>query len=503
MSNRNRKSSTKGAKNVRGAKNASNRTLARSFFEDYEKPILALISVVLIYVLWQLKNYQPLPQWDGTYYINYSPISAFPPGYPILIAILRAFVSSGVLAARIVSMVFLTGTVIVVYYLAKRYSSSGYALIAAIFTGFAPLSLRMGIETLSEATYTFLVVLAALVYALSLGKDKRTKDVYFVGLISAAAYFTRPEAAVFFVLLLAIETYKTRSIRNALFGLAGFATLFIPVVIATYAATGQLIITRKTGNFRILNPTNWFKNEMKITGQPVSAPPLSKLLKSIVANYGVNFLQEGNYLITFEGIPALLLVLWYLVKKRTFLVAALAEFFVYPIFTGLGFPQRFVYPYLPFFGVLSVAAISQLIPSKARVIAVVLLLVGVVGSYSFTMQSSDPFPELKEAGYALKPYVNQNSIILDRKPYPTYYAGLKPAINFVMIPFLDMDGVIKYAHEKKADFLVMSKRIMYIFRPELMKMFDPKYRERYSNSLQLIADLYPNSIYEVLIFRIK
>lgn len=188
-------------------------------------------------------------------------------------------------------------------------------------------------------------------------------------------------------------------------------------------------------------------------------------------------------------------------KTRAFLAAGLAEFFIYPLFTGLALPQRFVYPYIPFLGVLGVAAISQFIPKKFKAVAAMLLLIGTVAGYSFLVTSSDDFPELKEAGYALKRYADQNSIVLDRKPYTAFFAGVMPK-NFLMIPFRDMDGVIEYAHQTNANFLVMSRRVISTFRPQLMPMFNPDVRQKYSKSLQLLIDLYPDSSVEVLIFRI-
>ncbi len=137
----------------------------RSAFEGNEILILAATSAILLYVLWQFKDYQVLPSWDGTYYINYSIRSVFPPGYPFFIMVFNLFVSPSVLAARAVSMFFLCATVVIVYVLGKRYVSAGYAFIAALFAGFAPLSLRMGVDTLSETTYAFFIVLAAYLYS--------------------------------------------------------------------------------------------------------------------------------------------------------------------------------------------------------------------------------------------------------------------------------------------------------------------------------------------------
>ena len=469
------------------------------------KLILVTICAILIYLLWLCKGYQLFPSWDGTYYINYSIHSVFPPGYPFFIMIFKAFVSSNVLAARIVSMFFLCGTVIIVFLLARKNASPALAMVAALFAGFAPLSLRMGIDTMSEATYTFFIVLAAYLYSLSLEKHRRRRHLFFVGLFSAIAYYTRPEAVVFFGFLLLLDAYKTRNLNGTLISLAGFATVFVPIALGTYLATGEVLVTQKAAIIikKTLNPADWFNAEKVAWGTKQAGPlSLSKLIRSMISNYGSNFQQEVDCLITLAGVPALTFTIAYLIRSRTFLVVGLAEFFIYPIFSGLGLPERFVYPYIPFLAIMSAAAISKLVSSNMKGIAVGLLLIGTVGAYPFLKTSVETFPELKEAGCAMKKYVDQGSIILDRKPYATFYAGLKPAQNFVYIPFTNMDGVMDYAHRTKANFLVMDAAVIQIFRPLLLPMFDSNFRRKYSNSLQLLVDLHPDSSDEVLIFRI-
>ena len=397
MSSRNRRSSTKNPKDVQKVGDLHD-PQRRSAFEGNEILILAATFAILLYVLWQFKDYQVLPSWDGTYYINYSIRSVFPSWLSLFhygIQFIRVSQCSRGESGLDVFLMCHGGDCLCSW---ETLCVSWLRIHRGIVAGFAPLSLRMGVDTLSETTYAFFIVLAAYLYSLSIGKEKRTKEIYFAGLTLAVAYFTRPEAAVFFGLLILLETYKTRNIKGALVLLAGFATILIPLVVGTCLSTGEFIVTKKAMNFRVLDPTNWFKNEEKLTGLNNQQSSLSDLLQSTISNYGTNFQIEGSYLLTFAGIPAAILAVWYLVKKRTFLAIGLAEFFVYPIFTGLGLPQRFVYPYIPFLGILSVAAIYHYVPAKTRALAVILLLVGTIGGYSFLTTPLDAYPELRKAG---------------------------------------------------------------------------------------------------------
>jgi len=469
----------------------------KNVFEKYQVVFLVLIIEVLIFVLWKTKNIQPLPMWDGTYYIRYSLNSVFPPVYPFFIIMARLIISPDVLAAEVVSIAFSCASVVVVFRLARHFTSPQWALVAAVFTGFNPLSLRLGTETLSEATYLFFILFALYLYAGTvLGNDKPLR-LYLSGILLAVAYFTRPEAVVLLVALLFIDWFKRRNFRRVLVIAGGFLTVSILVISGMYIATGDMIITKKTTNFRVMDPTNWVANETKHGTQS-----FSEIVNSTIQNYPTNFIQEGSNLIKFLGIPAILLALYYL-RKGTFLIAGLAQFFVYPLFTGLALPERFVYPYIPVIGILAVAAISNFASKSSRVIFVVLLFGGTLTGLPILTTIQEPFPEQIAAGIALKPFVNDSTIILDRKPYSCFYAGLNPHNNYETIPaFQPIDSVIDYAKRTRASYLVLDRPVIHIFRPQLETLFDPSIRAKYAGKLELFKDIFPDEGYEVLIFKV-
>lgn len=468
------------------------------FFQKYQIILLSFVIEALVFILWQCKDIQPLPMWDGTYYIRYSLNSVFPPVYPLLIIIARTVLPTGVLAAEVVSIFFLCASVVAVFYLAKHFTTTCWAFAAAIFAGFNPLSIRLGTETLSEATYLFFILLALLLYAGTLATSEKPWHLYSVGISLSIAYFTRPEAVVLLVALLTIYYLKRKNLRRLLLLAGGFASVLFLVVLGIYTATGDVVITRKTVNFRVMDPTNWVANETRQESQSLSA-----ITRSTLQNYPTNFLDEASNLIKFVGVPAILLALYYLFKKKTFLIAALAEFFVYPVFTGLALPERFVYPYIPVFGILAVASISNYAPKNTRLVLLILFLGGTLTGFSVLTTIQEPFPEQIAAGITLKPFVNHNTIILDRKPYSCFYAGLSPEYNYEPIPpSQPIDSVIHYAELTHANYLVLDRPIIRIFRPELEPLFDPSVRSRYARKLQLFRDIFPDKAFEVLIFKV-
>ncbi len=497
MGTRKRRSESDKAKGKKGGIKVKN---GGSFLEENKLSALALISVAMLAVLWACKDIQVLPAWDGVYYMRYSLDSVFPPVYPFFIIIARSIVSPEVLAARVVSMVFLLGTVILVFFIAEHFASTLWALLASAFTAFAPLSLRLGTATLSEATYLFFIMLSAYLYVRTFREEPHKWELIGSGVASAAAYFTRPEAAVFFLVLLLIDAIGRKSLRRLAMMTGGFAVVFIMLVSLVYLTTGKLIITNKTSNFRVIS-TDWIVNEQMKKGGPVKPPTFTDIVQSTFSNYGTNLLDESSNLITYIGPLAILLCLWYISKKRTFLIAGLAEFFVLPIFTGLALPERLVYPYIPFIGIMAAAAISNFAPRQIKWLAVLLMLAGSLTGLPFLLTPTNPFPEQKPAGEFLKPLVTDTTIILDKKPYSTFFAGLGPN-NYEEIPFRSIPGVIEYAKRTHASYLVLDKPVINVLRPQLLALFNPADRKLYASTLRLIGDINPGSRREVLVFRI-
>jgi len=228
---------------------------------------------------------------------------------------------------------------------------------------------------------------------------------------------------------------------------------------------------------------------------------VSQVIRSTLENYPTNFIREGKNLITFAGLPALLLTAFCLFKKRNFLIAGLVEFFVAPIVVESG-SERLIYPFIPFVSILAVTALLDFVPKKAKAVLSFLFLAGPLAGLSFLLSPGDPFPEQIAAGLVLKPFVNNTSVILDRKPYSCFYAGLNPHNNFKRIPEKPISEIVEYAHRTRATFLVLDRPIIHIFRPQLEPLFDPSVRVKYSAKLQLLKDVYPRQAYEVLIFKI-
>jgi hypothetical protein len=488
-------------KNERQQRRAVPFSGADAFVNKHQRVLLAIISSILLATLWQLKQYQDLPTWDGVYYIRYSLASVFPPGYPFAIAVFKLFTGDGILAARLVSMIFLCGIVVVTYLLARCYTSPRWAMVAALIVAINPLSLRLGVETMSEATYVFFELLSFYCVAKGWEQDRGAKYFSLAGLSAAYAYITRPEAIVFAGALMVLYAISKRRWNNVVFFVGAFAAVILVTASIGYAATGTFVLTKKASNFRIVDPVDWWKNE-QMKRAIRSAPTTGEIIESVFRNYGTNFVLESKDLATYIGVPIVLLALYGLIKRRIILWAAMLEYFLFPVFSGLALRERFVFPYLPFLVVLSIIALSGLRSFGLRVAVTVLLFFSAFAGYGFVKSSSDPFFELKTAGQLMRPYVNDSSLVVDKKPYTAFYAGLR-ADQFLEIPNETLDNLYAFSIQNKVTHLVLSYRLAQIFRPQLLLLFDPQAQKALAKKFPVLLTCYQGTEYQVTVFSVQ
>ena len=81
------------------------------------------------------------------------------------------------------------------------------------------------------------------------------------------------------------------------------------------------------------------------------------------------------------------------------------------------------------------------------------------------------FFELKQVGLHLKGKIPEDAVIMDRKPYFTFYAKVS---KYVRIPAASINDVIKSSLSNDVDYLVLSERVVKIFRPNLIPLLNSK-----------------------------
>jgi 4-amino-4-deoxy-L-arabinose transferase-like glycosyltransferase len=393
--------------------------------------------------------------WDGSYYVNYFHDASwrwvFPPGYPLAIAAVRAAVGDGVLAAQVVSALAGALLVIPLYYLARSVLTPKGSLVAAALAVLNPLMIRYGALAMSESLYVLLVVTAFWCYS--------RKSMFPFGLAAGASYLVRPEAVLFFALLVAYDAATTRRARPVLLALAGLLLVAAPYLLSLRAESGRWSLSPKSENLRAWD-TDWRAN---VTREGTSGQPEERsFLEASVGSYPDRFLAHGSNLLIYAGIPLVGFALAGAAFHKGALLAGVAMFFALPLF-GLTPYARFMIPYLPFLAILAVLALEHIPKPQALYIGGLVCLLGVAPVYGEITTPDDDMVELKEAGLALRAEARPNDLFLDRKPYAAFYAGGR----YTQIPNEPPDTVLAFARRAGARFLVLGERVVYVFRPQL------------------------------------
>jgi hypothetical protein len=253
--------------------------------------------------------------------------------------------------------------------------------------------------------------------------------------------------------------------------------------------SGKVVVTKKGMNFRTYS-LDWRENEAKKSFIRM-ADPLRDIVKSTVHNYWPNLKAEAKYALLFAGLPLVVLAFMGVRKPLLF---SLPMFLIFPVFTGMGMPQRFVLPYMPFLIVFAGVAVARFRLPQATWL---LVIAGMGFGADFVFDQQDNFFELRQAGVELSRYRDTvDAKFMDRKPYTAFYSGIRRADQFYSIPHESPEKVVEYAKQLGIDYLVLSRRIVGIFRPQLEIMFENNF------GLRKVLSVYPNTPYEVLIYEI-
>lgn len=152
------------------------------------------------------------------------------PGYPAFVAAVYAISGRVVAHAIVVEIVLGVATVAITYFLAERLVGRSAATLAAFVLAVDPVSIAMSSNLTTEVLFTFLWVLAALLWARGL-QGGSAWWVASAGLVLGAAVLVRPIAAYLPVLLVPLTFVVTRASagRRALASCALLAAFAVPV----------------------------------------------------------------------------------------------------------------------------------------------------------------------------------------------------------------------------------------------------------------------------------
>lgn len=454
-----------------------------------ERNVLGGIVILAFVARYSLLDDLEFVTWDGAYYINFFRDEAwrwvFPPGYPMLIEAVRLFVSDGVRAAQTVSLVFGSLLPIPFYYLSKKFLKPGLAFAAVLVVTFNPLMIRYGAISMSESAYLFFAVSAFALYVYG-------RMVPF-GLAGGIAYLIRPEALVFFGLLMLILLFQ-KQFKPLLWGAIGFAVFAIPYVLHLRVETGTWTLTPKSMNIRVWEK-DWKANVARERMEVETS--MSEVVKSAIENYPWRFWEYSVRLFKYGGFPLVVVSLVGIYRYRNALLAGLAMFLLVPLF-GLNPSERFVLQYFPFLAIFAMLAIQKAKWWWSGLLLTAVTLLSFLPTIRIAAQPDEEFPEMRETGRALQSVTQRTDVLWDRKPYTAFYAGGR----FEMIPNEPLDTLLALFRAGRARYLVLHQGVTRVFRPQLVPLLqDSRLVEQ--SGLREVLTYFPGTSREIRVLEVR
>jgi 4-amino-4-deoxy-L-arabinose transferase-like glycosyltransferase len=205
----------------------------------YRWILAALVGLALILRLWLLRSV-PLIETDGVQYVaiarrfqqSGSPFDPlFHPLFPMGIAVLQPLVGDYELAGRLVSALFGAAWLTPAFVLARALLGAPAAVLAGILMAIHPGLVQSSTAVLSEATYTFWIVLG--VWAGRRGLiAPQPGFLGAAGLCFGLAYLARPEGVIYLVGLVVVTAWvgaRSHRLRElSPWGVAALAGFLIP-----------------------------------------------------------------------------------------------------------------------------------------------------------------------------------------------------------------------------------------------------------------------------------
>lgn len=405
-----------------------------------------------IYVM----QFHPFVQWDGAYYINYFRDSewqsVFHPGYSIFIELARLVIPDGVRAAQLVSVVAGALLPIPLYILVRHFLKPSLSLLAIVVVVCNPLLVRFSAMTMTESLF---ILIEICLFAAFLND----KTILF-GILGGLSYLIRPEGIIPVLILITYVLIKNKSRARVFIMIGSFLLVTIPYVIYLKIQTGEWTLTAKTMNLRVWE-RNW---RINVAHEASDSPSFSfrERIESGVRNYPARLMAYGEKLIEYAGIPILLMGLIGMIKYRTVLLAAMPMLLLLPLF-GLDPSERFLIPYIPFLIIFAFILLARWKNKLLRGAVIFVLIIGYLPTASYAIAPEEGITEFCAAGMDIKARTKSTDIFVDRKPFTAFYAGGR----YLSMPNDPVDSILAFCRESHARYLVVSARVVRVFRPQL------------------------------------
>ncbi len=489
--------------------------------------LLLFLSAVLLFRIFNLSSYDVLSA-DGT---SYGPIGRgffktgdfkvfgfiSGPGYSFFVGLFDLFLRDTERSLRMVSVVFSTMTVGVVYCMGRLFHNRQSGMAAALLCATLPFLHGMSGIDITEPTFTFFLLAGGFLFWKAYTAENRLHAVA-AGLLLAVAYLTRSEG---FITWFALSVFAVADLvlrfrqggRQLFFRVivpfwAAFLLFFAPYLVYLRAMTGEWHLSGKaSGNAQVLKAYHGrsqdgvdvkFRFNKSGDGFDIAkGEGLGKLLREEPELFFLNIRTN------ISAIPGLFngAMPWYLLffaaaafifspwKRRHLFANACIISICSPLVIYILFfvQQRGFHPYISALCVMTGAGmcLTGNLLDKTRMSAtlrlwlpLLLLALPLAVYYIYQDVPGAKLPyhyeqdgarrDDKHIGQRLKKLLPPDAVLMTRSGRIAFYAE-KPMI----IPPQESYGeIIAYAHKNKSTHLVVTPQLM-TMRPQLEPLFGP------------------------------
>ncbi len=490
------------------------------------KKLLFLIVLIGFIIRFILLNSNCIIEIDGSIYMKlaenlisgngYKDLTGntnvlFLPLYPLISGIIGFLISNFELAGRLVSLIFGTGLIFIMYLLGKKMYSENVGLICSALAALYPVLTYISGIAYSESLYLFLFTLSLYLGWLAL-ESKNSLKFFISGLIFGLAYLTKSEAIffifIFMILTLIYNNYWKYKIKNVSLLLLGFVIISLPYWIFLYTQLGHFTLGTK-GSAEFLEKAYIVSQSEDVKEYELAYLSLDYSAKNykenmggalnyflgnpikIIKRYFSNIYLEQTTAITKLYPLIFTLIAFFGLIKSNYLdnkqkIVYLLSFFLAPL---LVLPISYVSPRVILSNLIillvwtskGIKELDKIIRNKFRIkylILSLILLVFLAGNYlisniniSDTKFTTDIQKNCiyKTAGLWLKENY-ENTTLMTRDLRISYYAG---ALHKVL-PYGDIQHIIKEACKTNVNFVVLDRPKIEKLRPELLYLLDEK-----------------------------
>jgi hypothetical protein len=298
------------------------------------------------------------------------------------------------------------------------------------------------------------------------------KRIILAVLFASVSYLIRPEGLIFAAAYIIIFFIKERKWREIIFACCIILSMILIFAVENHSRKGEWTISSKTSNIKLFDINDWRKNEEFRSTQ--AEPTNTELIQNLLEQYPKRFMALLNYIKTSSTWPITILGFIGLFRRPNIFWLFLIPLLLTPL-SGANMSLRYGLPYFYALLIGNGFLLKELsVYLNIKSISAFTVVVGIAFlfnlKYLHQPELTEPdnnFFELKQVGLHLNRWIPEDAVIMDRKPYFTFYSN---GGKYVEIPSGSINDVISRSLSEDVNYLVLSERIIRIFRPNLIPL---------------------------------